>query len=104
MAINVRLKDAGGQILHPETDWSVVQNRPSFYLINYDNIGYYEYSNYKGEFTKSLACEFTSSTQAAGSVTKYFYLNSNGVWTSFTINHTGAETITYTAVSCLRER
>lgn len=29
MAINVRLKDAGGQILHPETDWSVVQNKPS---------------------------------------------------------------------------
>lgn len=26
---NVRLKDGSGNILHPETDWSVVQNKPS---------------------------------------------------------------------------
>lgn len=26
---NVRLKDAAGNVLHPETDWSVVQNKPS---------------------------------------------------------------------------
>lgn len=29
MATNVRLKDAAGNVLHPETDWSVVQNKPS---------------------------------------------------------------------------
>lgn len=28
--IKVRLKDASGNVLHPETDWSVVQNKPSF--------------------------------------------------------------------------
>lgn len=27
--IKVRLKDASGNVLHPETDWSVVQNKPS---------------------------------------------------------------------------
>lgn len=27
--INVRLKDASGNVLHPETDWSLVQNKPS---------------------------------------------------------------------------
>lgn len=26
---NVRLKDAAGNVLHPETDWSLVQNKPS---------------------------------------------------------------------------
>lgn len=26
---NVRLKDGSGNVLHPETDWSVVQNKPS---------------------------------------------------------------------------
>lgn len=29
--IKVRLKDASENILHPETDWSVVQNKPSIY-------------------------------------------------------------------------
>lgn len=29
MAIKVRLKDASEQVLHPETDWSVVLNKPS---------------------------------------------------------------------------
>lgn len=28
---NVRLKDGSGNVLHPETDWSVVQNKPSIY-------------------------------------------------------------------------
>ena len=27
--VKVRLKDASGNVLHPETDWSVVKNRPS---------------------------------------------------------------------------
>lgn len=27
--VNVRLKDASNNILHPETDWSAVQNKPS---------------------------------------------------------------------------
>lgn len=29
-AIKVRLKDASQNVLHPETEWSVVQGRPSF--------------------------------------------------------------------------
>lgn len=28
--VKVRLKDASNNVLHPETDWSVVLNRPSF--------------------------------------------------------------------------
>lgn len=36
MAINVRLKDAGGNVLHPETDWSVVLNKPSIKKENRD--------------------------------------------------------------------
>lgn len=28
--IRVKLKDAGENVLHPETDWSVVLNKPSF--------------------------------------------------------------------------
>lgn len=28
--VKVRLKDASGNVLHPETDWSMVKNRPSF--------------------------------------------------------------------------
>ena len=32
--IKVRLKDASGNVLHPETDWSVVLNRPSFNISN----------------------------------------------------------------------
>lgn len=27
--VKVRLKDASGNVLHPETDWSMVKNRPS---------------------------------------------------------------------------
>ena len=27
--VKVRLKDASGNVLHPETEWSVVQNKPS---------------------------------------------------------------------------
>ena len=27
--VKVRLKDASGNVLHPETDWSVVENRPA---------------------------------------------------------------------------
>ena len=30
---NVRLKDAAGNVLHPETDWSVVRNKPSIEVI-----------------------------------------------------------------------
>ena len=36
MAIKVRLKDASKNVLHPETDWSVVRNKPS---IEFSNTG-----------------------------------------------------------------
>lgn len=35
--IKVRLKDASGNVLHPETDWSVVQNKPS--IVSYPGEG-----------------------------------------------------------------
>lgn len=34
---NVRLKDAAGNVLHPETDWSVVQNKPSIEVTSRSN-------------------------------------------------------------------
>ena len=36
--INVRLKDASGNVLHPETDWSVVLNKPSSYSTTWGNV------------------------------------------------------------------
>lgn len=167
MATNVRLKDAAGNVLHPETDWSLVQNKPSievnqtshveegwsfggyinissgyglrlissgaaikirdqqtngvknladypinysaingkpsFNLISYENIGYYEHTSYTGEKTTSLACKFFQKTQSGTTTTKYFYLNSGGTWTSFTPKHAGTENITFEAISCLRQ-
>lgn len=35
--VKVRLKDASNNVLHPETDWSVVLNRPSFDAVRQDN-------------------------------------------------------------------
>lgn len=35
--VKVRLKDASNNVLHPETDWSVVLNRPSFDRVANDN-------------------------------------------------------------------
>ena len=35
--VKVRLKDASNNVLHPETDWSVVLNRPSFETIKNSN-------------------------------------------------------------------
>ena len=32
--VKVRLKDASGNVLHPETDWSVVRNKPSIEMSN----------------------------------------------------------------------
>ena len=36
--IKVRLKDASGNALHPETDWSVVQNKPSSYPTTWSEV------------------------------------------------------------------
>ena len=36
--INVRLKDASGNVLHPETDWSVVLNKPTSYLTTWGEV------------------------------------------------------------------
>lgn len=36
MAVKVRLKDGSNNVLHPETDWSVVLSRPSIKLRYYD--------------------------------------------------------------------
>lgn len=33
--IKVRLKDGDGNVLHPETDWSVVQNKPSTFMADW---------------------------------------------------------------------
>lgn len=38
--VKVRLKDASNNVLHPETDWSVVLNRPSFDRVENGN-GYF---------------------------------------------------------------
>lgn len=40
MAINVQLKNAGGDILYPQTDWNLVQNKPSLVLRENNNIDY----------------------------------------------------------------
>lgn len=34
--VKVRLKDASNNILHPETDWSVVRNKPSNYPTDWE--------------------------------------------------------------------
>lgn len=51
MAIKVRLKDASENVLHPETDWSVVLNKPSFETIEdgYGNVSQKWNANAKGE-------------------------------------------------------
>ena len=45
--INVQLKNAGGDILYPQTDWNLVQNKPSFVSGNYvsNYCGQEEYRN-----------------------------------------------------------
>ena len=35
--VKVRLKDASNNVLHPETDWSVVLNKPSIDAVRQDN-------------------------------------------------------------------
>lgn len=47
MAIKVRLKDASQNVLHPETDWSVVLNKPSFTPFQYGscNAKYLDFLN-----------------------------------------------------------
>ena len=36
--VKVRLKDASGNVLHPETDWSIVQNKPSSYPTTWSEV------------------------------------------------------------------
>ena len=36
--IKVRLKDVGGNVIHPETDWSIVQNKPSSYPTTWSEV------------------------------------------------------------------
>ena len=74
--VKVRLKDASNNILHPETDWSVVQNKPSFtpYSCAENNTMLFEFyketgiRNYGGN---SIAIPFTGCTNLAlgGSLT-----------------------------------
>ena len=49
--IKVRLKDAGQNTLHPETDWSVVRNKPSIETIEdvHGNVSQKWNANAKGE-------------------------------------------------------
>lgn len=36
--IKVRLKDASQNVLHPETEWSLVQDKPSIFQTNWNSI------------------------------------------------------------------
>ena len=39
--INVKLKNAAGDILYPQTEWSNIQNKPSLHLTEFMNISGY---------------------------------------------------------------
>lgn len=52
MAINVRLKDAGGNVLHPETDWSVVLNKPTYFPTSWKELTFDENYCVFGLYTK----------------------------------------------------
>lgn len=92
--VKVRLKDATNNILHPETDWSVVQNKPSIFTypggagtcigdisgfrIFYLNSKFYVCVTAdiaKGDYTLGFATpggRLTSTTEYIGPITAFF--------------------------------
>lgn len=92
--INVRLKDASGNVLHPETDWSVVQNKPTYFPTSWSNLTFNEsdctfglYKSYEDtegeEATYNPAIRIVNSRDYGNNLSyKYYFFN--GVnWQSF---------------------
>lgn len=84
---NVRLKDASGNVLHPETDWSVVQNKPSYLLSlqsnpfsqNLMDFGRVVVSNSSGAYVYfAVHC-----WSLVGNLNTYLYFSENGTAHTF---------------------
>lgn len=75
--INVRLKDAAGNVLYPETDWSVVQNKPwteSF------NIYVYHARSSNGHTYDTIAFRTNGTGGAPQDNNSVWYLTPSGTW------------------------
>ena len=72
--INVQLKNAGGDILYPQTDWNLVQNKPSSSL--WFTNSFKEVWGYNGtKEEKRYICTINQSTDSTdGAVNLYGYL------------------------------
>lgn len=95
MAINVRLKDAGGNVLHPETDWSVVLNKPTYFPTSWSDLtfnkdlcafGLYESDRSSGgeEVTYYPAIRTVESYHFGGNFNYTYYYFAGTGWESFT--------------------
>ena len=70
MAVKVRLKDASGEILHPETEWSVILGVPTANIYKY---------TYEEEHYDTILIHLQGSGPNSGRGLD-FCLTTNGTW------------------------